>query len=305
MSIDLRQQKCVVCKAYLFEEDDVVFCPVCGAPHHRECYEKIGHCALEEFHGTELEYSKVKTQEKPEEPKEQEKPQKTEETVICPFCYNEFPATQKVCTNCGRPNAAANFGGVAFDPMGNVPSDFKLDDEVTAKEAAKFVRSSSNRYLPKFAKFSAGGKISWNWAAFLLPEGWALHRRMTKLGIISIALMVVSGLCSIPIYNELLQSTGGYNELVSLWLGAAQGVKLLSLVAVVLDLAVRLILALFGDYIYYKHTISAIKEIKEENAGNLDEQLATKGGSNLILLLVGVLATNYLPTILMYIANLF
>ena len=305
MSIDFKGQQCVVCKAYLFEEDDVVFCPVCGAPHHRECYEKIGHCALEEFHGTELEYSKVKAQEKVQEPKVNEKTEKTTETVICPFCYNEFPLEQKVCTNCGRPNTAVNFGGVVFDPMGNVPADFKLDEGVTAKEAAKFVRSSSNRYLPKFAKFSAGGKISWNWAAFLLPEGWALHRKMTKLGIISIALMVIAGLCSMPFYSQLVEATGGYTELLNIWLGAAQSVKVLSLVAVGLELTMRFFLALFGDYIYYNHTVSKIKEIKEENAGNADEQFAAKGGSNLILLVVGILATNYLPTILMYIANLF
>ena len=53
MSADLKGKTCGVCHAYLFPEDDVVFCPVCGAPHHRECYNKIGHCALEEAHGTE------------------------------------------------------------------------------------------------------------------------------------------------------------------------------------------------------------------------------------------------------------
>ena len=31
MSISIEGEKCPVCGAYLFDEDDVVFCPECGA----------------------------------------------------------------------------------------------------------------------------------------------------------------------------------------------------------------------------------------------------------------------------------
>ena len=41
---------CAACGRLFEEGDDIVVCPVCGAPHHRECYEKLGHCALEERH---------------------------------------------------------------------------------------------------------------------------------------------------------------------------------------------------------------------------------------------------------------
>lgn len=30
--------------------EDIVVCPDCGAPHHRECYQRLGHCALIENH---------------------------------------------------------------------------------------------------------------------------------------------------------------------------------------------------------------------------------------------------------------
>ena len=43
---------CPVCKAKLFEDDDIVVCPDCGAPHHRKCWEYVGHCALGDAHGT-------------------------------------------------------------------------------------------------------------------------------------------------------------------------------------------------------------------------------------------------------------
>ena len=63
MSLNTEGVSCVRCHAYLFPEDDIVYCPVCGAPHHRECYNQLGHCALEEFHGTDRQYDKVKARE--------------------------------------------------------------------------------------------------------------------------------------------------------------------------------------------------------------------------------------------------
>ena len=51
MSGETKKLTCGVCHAYLFEDDDVVYCPVCGAPHHRDCYKSIGHCAYEAAQG--------------------------------------------------------------------------------------------------------------------------------------------------------------------------------------------------------------------------------------------------------------
>ena len=41
---------CPVCGKPFSENDDIVICPDCGAPHHRECYRRLGHCALIENH---------------------------------------------------------------------------------------------------------------------------------------------------------------------------------------------------------------------------------------------------------------
>ena len=74
MSTKETKRVCSLCHAYLFEDDDVVCCPVCGAPHHRDCYMNIGHCALEEFHGTENQYDKVREKEREEAEKTKEVP---------------------------------------------------------------------------------------------------------------------------------------------------------------------------------------------------------------------------------------
>ena len=42
--------KCPVCQKEFAAGDDIVVCPVCGTPHHRECYRQLGHCGNEKLH---------------------------------------------------------------------------------------------------------------------------------------------------------------------------------------------------------------------------------------------------------------
>lgn len=41
---------CAKCGKPFTEDDDVVVCPDCGAPHHRSCYLELGHCARQDQH---------------------------------------------------------------------------------------------------------------------------------------------------------------------------------------------------------------------------------------------------------------
>ncbi len=43
-------QKCVSCNETLNKDDDVVICPTCGSPYHRECYKKEGECINTHLH---------------------------------------------------------------------------------------------------------------------------------------------------------------------------------------------------------------------------------------------------------------
>ena len=49
-------EKCPVCDKIFTPEDDIVFCPVCGTPHHRECYNSLGKCVNEDKHESGFEY---------------------------------------------------------------------------------------------------------------------------------------------------------------------------------------------------------------------------------------------------------
>ena len=44
--------KCPVCNIQFDDDADVVVCPECGTPHHRECYIQNGKCINADKHGT-------------------------------------------------------------------------------------------------------------------------------------------------------------------------------------------------------------------------------------------------------------
>ena len=50
---------CHVCGNRFTDDSDIVVCPVCGARHHRECYNEKGMCAFSDKHGTAEQWSRT------------------------------------------------------------------------------------------------------------------------------------------------------------------------------------------------------------------------------------------------------
>lgn len=307
MSLNTEGVSCVRCHAYLFPEDDIVYCPVCGAPHHRECYNQLGHCALEEFHGTDRQYDKVKARE--EEQAAAEMPntgENAEGLITCQMCHEKYDFALNACPKCGAPNIAKAGGSfVNFDFLGGVPADYDIGDGITADEAKRFVAANTPRYIPKFAVLNAKNKLSWNWLAFLFPCGWMLSRKMYKNGIIAGLLTVISSLFYLPFMNAInnLGTTPGETQaqiMQSIYehppkMGAAVIAALLA--GFVLNIAVRILSALFGDYLYKQYAISSIKTIRAESE-DMDYDYRKKGGVNIFLFLLGTMAVQYLPALI-------
>lgn len=270
--IDDKKQSCVVCHAYLFEEDDVVYCPECGAPHHRECYNSIGKCGLADAHGTENQYDKLKQDEPKEEPPKQEEQATKEE---------QPPFTQ------------APFGQFAtIDFLGGVKPETVIEDGVTAKEAAKFVVSNTMRYIPKFVR---GRKPSWNFLGFISPCGWFLSRKMYKYGIIAGVIDLIANLFSIPFTNMIYGGEGmaftpqAMNDMLK---DVEPNILFLGLIGSSLAIALRVLTGIFGDWIYRKHVIQSVKDIKE-NSEDTETDYRKRGGVNIFLFLVGWMAVQY------------
>lgn len=300
MSLDLKGISCVRCKAYFFPEDDVVYCPDCGAPHHRECYNALGHCALEEFHGTENEYKKPTTEEKSEPQAKQENENRN--IITCKMCGEKYSAEEKRCPKCGKPDLG-KMGLGEFDLLGGIDADYDFGDGVTAEDAKKFVGSNTHRYIPKFTTLNKLNKVSWNWLAFISPAGWFLSRKMYGKGIIAAMISIMAALLSFP-FQMRLYSLGfdmsSYNMETMQEIASRIGeIGIFFIIAAfastALDVGVRIITALFGDYMYKNHALSTIKKIKSESE-DIDEDYRKKGGSNIFLYMIGIIAVQYIPS---------
>lgn len=289
MSLTEKNASCALCKAYLFEEDDIVYCPVCGAPHHRECYNSIGHCALESAHGTENQYDKIKNAQ----PKKEES-QFENKTFESQNSHNDtYTPGDEIFRNLPP-----------IDFLGGVPADYVIEDGVTAKEARNFVISNTTRYIPKFTKLNKNNKLSWNFLAFFFPCEWLLSRKMYKSGLIIGLLNLISALLTVPLNNNLLNLGFQYIEYTEFSNFLVQNLGninylalIVAFVGCILEIILRFATALFGDWWYKKHTISKIKEIKAES-DDIAEDFRKYGGVNIFLFLIALLALQNLPTVI-------
>ncbi len=307
MSLNTEGVSCVRCHAYLFPEDDIVYCPVCGAPHHRECYNQLGHCALEEFHGTDRQYDKVKAREAEQNAAEMPNTGENAEGLItCQMCHEKYDFALNACPKCGAPNIAKAGGSfVNFDFLGGVPADYDIGDGITADEAKRFVAANTPRYIPKFAVLNAKNKLSWNWLAFLFPCGWMLSRKMYKNGIVAGLLTAISTLFYLPFMNAVNNLGFSANETQAQLMQniyehlPEMGTAVLAalIAGFVLNIAVRFLSALFGDYLYKQYAISSIKTIRAESE-DMDYDYRKKGGVNILLFLIGTMAVQYLPALI-------
>ena len=312
MSEEKAQQKCAVCSAYLFEDDETVYCPECGAPHHRDCYSSLGHCGLEHLHGTEKSYDKVPQKEDPQKtrPLDTEKinsalRESDGKDVKCGMCGEVYDSDERHCPNCGAPNMSRFGPSVSFDYLGGVPADMDLGEGVTADEAKRFVLSNTQRYIPKFAALKAGVRTSWNWMAFLFPCAWYLSRKMYKNGILVGLLTIAFSLLTVPFGNALyyvdLSGAQNYMQTGQLvyenlpQIGVA--VTVTAVIGMLLGFALRIFAAVTGDYTYKNHTVETVKKLKNESL-DIDEDYRRLGGVSLIGMFVGIFAVQYLPSII-------
>jgi len=308
MSTNNSNEVCVRCKAYLFPEDDTVYCPDCGAPHHRDCYNALGHCALEEFHGTEQEYSK-KTAEKENTDTNESKSESenfySQNQTKCGMCGEVYDKYLKRCPKCNTPDVSQMAGFGNFDFLGGVPADTDLGDGVTADDAKKFVAANTQRYIPKFAAFSKKKKCSWNWLAFLFASPWMFSRKMYVGGIITGVLSIAANLLMVPFYAQLLNmgieivniNIQTANEIIKNFHNLSTGTVICLCVALAISLGISLICGIFGDYFYKNHTISSVKKIKAES-NDIAADYRKKGSVNVFYFLLAFMALDYIPSLI-------
>lgn len=170
--MDFKKYFCPVCGNDFAEEDDVVFCPECGTPHHRECWNNTGHCFNENLHGSSENIDATFKKSNVEAPKPEVLAQSEEKPVFSPFG-----------TNPGEPQ-----------PFNREPVEIKADTLINGKPAYLYeiaIKTNQKYYIPRFLLSERGVKVpSWNFVAFLVPMAWTLYRKMYRLCALIFALYV-------------------------------------------------------------------------------------------------------------------
>ncbi len=330
--MDYKGHVCPVCNKAFEKGDDVVVCPDCGTPHHRECYEGIGHCYNLNRHREKYDYCR-----------ECEVNSTADEDIVCFYCGAKNPKDSRFCNFCGKPvvasdassknqgeeqsNPQGSFGGAfIMDPLGGVKPDEDLGEGVKAGEAAKFVRTSTPYFIPQFKQLKEKGRTRFSFAGFIFGGGWMLYRKMYKLGAFFTAVMLLLLVGEIytlvyhteavkvvdSLYNETtrnIMQNYGFNFYSALGdffasLNTEQLIICISRTLMsVLTIVVRVICGILGNRFYYKHTIKTISKIKSDSDSqtDVDTKLSTKGGVNIILAL-SLIASYY---ILLYLPRFF
>lgn len=164
--------KCPVCNNQFTEDDDVVVCPDCGTPHHRECYIHKGKCFNWDKHGTnepiEVEFVDVEENENMQENTDFFQHESTENTT-----ENTQEIVQEI-----------------FEEFKN-NKDYSLNGKhISFYEAA--IGKNQKYYVPRFMLMEKSKKaMSWNIAGFFVPLAWCLYRKMYKFAAIIFALYIL------------------------------------------------------------------------------------------------------------------
>lgn len=232
--LDYTGVKCPVCEKAFQSDDDIVVCPVCGAPYHRECYQKESNCIFGELHAEGKEWQ-------PPAPPKAPDPAAEIKDVECSVCGTLNGHSALFCSRCGSPllgepqphinrpapnqtgngpsngpafhaapppAASGGFpGAFRYDPMGGVsPADI-LDDQVTYGDASRLVKHNTSYYMPVFRYIKQSGRNKFNFSAFLFSGIWMLYRKQYKWGSVVTALMFLLYILSQLAFAWVFQPT--------------------------------------------------------------------------------------------------
>ena len=324
--------KCPVCDKYFHVGDDVVVCPECGTPHHRECYHSIGRCANEDKHKDGYDYQQDVMNDSTDN---------NADTIECKKCGFKNDSDAFFCNKCGnalfevknepqnqnpqnqqnpqgQPFPSSPFGSnpnvIMFDPLAGVNPNTDMGDSVTAGEVAKFVKQNTPYFILVFNNIKKFARSRFNFSAMIFGGGYLLYRKMYKLGTIITAIQ--TALTILYLYlNYYISTSNVYDKLFE----ASTTVDLnafmhhlaelpdkefyfyfLAGMISVITLAFDIVIGACANRMYYKHCLKEINKVKTETQepAKVGETLVKRGGVNTPLALslwFTYIVISYLP----------
>ncbi len=279
-------EKCAACGNVFTEDDDVVVCPDCGSPHHRECYKSAGKCANEDYHFSGKKWERKKLN--------------VPEFVKCPVCgFPNYKGEEK-CVRCGNALVEKSGSESADTEEENLQEPFSglFDEEfveakpylgfdpdedlggATIKEVSDFVKTNTIYYLPVFKKMKDfGSKLSFN-VTCLFPSLFFANRKMWGWAILAVFLSVIFAIPEALIYMVESSALPEQSSLYHLVESNMALFEKLGIICNAADFVVRLLFCFFGNRIYFKYIVRSLKKIKNDGGNFMAQKLASMGGIN-------------------------
>lgn len=279
--LDHTGHACPCCNKPFAPDDDIVVCPECGAPYHRACYQKVGHCLFEGLHGPEFAWKPAPSEAAP---------------VTCPNCGAGNAESTVFCSHCGTrlqepeedmPDSYAHlFEDGAFGPFGRLFTPGETLCDIPVQTWAAFLGASSPYYLLNFKRMElTGRRLAVSFSAFLLGPFYFFYRKMYKWGFIFGA---VSFLLTVPTILALLVESGS---------AVTAGLSITALnalmnVAFVLSWVMMVVRGMVALWLYRETAASRIRAIlaRWKDEGSQRAALHALGGTSIsAAILYGVL----------------
>ena len=300
---------CPVCEQAFTDTDDIVVCPDCGTPYHRDCWKKVGACMHRSEHAAGFEW----------QPEIGPEAVKAAHEATCPNCGTRNTPGAARCSHCGCPLPCSEADSAdAAKPEEQVPiyardpsavnnrsaapgphiETYSADreggiyrreigpedtiDGIKAKDWAAYVGRSPMYYLMQFFRMSiTNRKAAVCLSAFLFGPAYLFYRKMWKEGLLTAILTIV---LSIPTFIEIISvfNPSLLGAMPLGWLPAAVNV------CAVASWALNIILGLFAVSWYRREAKKNIDRIYADypDGEARTDALLQKGGTNLLAALL-------------------
>lgn len=148
-------EKCLECNSQFTNDDDIVVCPTCGTPYHRECYFKNNKCINEELHNSNSFW------------KSEKKLKMEIEKRICQNCGYINPENVSSCQKCNfnldeneKFNNIGELNNKEFAVYNNLDEyikkyyneEFDKEHQITLSEISDYVKKNQIFYIPIFRR---------------------------------------------------------------------------------------------------------------------------------------------------------
>lgn len=290
---------CPICRERFTDNDDVVVCPECGTPHHRECYNKTGSCGVGGYHAEGFVWNGKLPDEletvRQEAPKDSFDPH-----------YAEYP------TGAGAQDIPHSSGVPEIEELNGFPDQYfefyreirsmtideeRGEDGVSGKELCHFAGKSIMHYAQAFSAFRKGiikdgkrqpVKIFINVCSGFFMPIHQFYRRMDLLGIL---LLLVSAVTALP---EILLMYDVEYASIEFTAAMTSTLNMLAVLSNLISFAATILMCIFGDYLYYRFCVRRIKKIRSRyddgKAQGYYMALAESGAPSKLRIVIGILA---------------